>query len=275
MSPSGSPVSLTSWETCSSILPRQERFDAPVSVKNGDFKKFVKNPESGTGGWEAWHDAMDEYFGYDMPSYPLLEVTQMHNASDRNYFTVPVNIMCGSTVCNYDAAHGGGKTEVYLLQFDCSIEDYELYYQYYRSTHLQLSFYIPTESIPWWKLVYAPIACTVPYLDDSFRRIANVVNDSLATGGLKREQKAPGGLGLISFLICLFDAIAYGLCFVPFHYINCNLHFNLNGARTVTSRAIPTRFILLLLISYYFSKVDACTLWMAADHRVGRSRARW
>jgi len=48
VSPSGSPVSLKSWETGSSILPRQERFDALVSVKNGDFKKFVKNPESGT-----------------------------------------------------------------------------------------------------------------------------------------------------------------------------------------------------------------------------------
>ena len=32
---------------CSSFLPRLERFDARVSVQNGDFNFLGKNPESG------------------------------------------------------------------------------------------------------------------------------------------------------------------------------------------------------------------------------------
>ena len=53
VSPAGSPVKLTSWEIGSSILPRLECFDARVSGKNGDFKIFLQNPESGMGAWEA------------------------------------------------------------------------------------------------------------------------------------------------------------------------------------------------------------------------------
>ena len=109
------------------------------------------------------------------------------------------------------------------------------------------------------------IRLVVPYYDDSYRRLADVVNESCRLGGLKREPSCSGGLGLFTFLFAFSVSFGYTLFFLSIRGVVGAVYAGIAGMRMLSSLGTSSRFCLLLLISYCVHNADAVTCYTCYD----------
>ena len=260
----GSPVSLSSGILCSDILSRYGASDARVFK---DFGDFTKKTGFYTAPFEGLWDASKDYEGSTSVGYTFITRARASFMFGGNFSTATEYHLHALSMCYMDVSNGGGAGPYETLLLDFS-EGWNKFSYNVPSTLLTTSLFSRGSESDHASEARSAKRVT-PYYDDSYRRVANIVTDSLLSGGLKKEPRCSGGLGLLSFLCILGISLRSFTVFCGLTAAFYVAKVSATGVRMLASRATPKRVVLLFFIAYCFSNVEAVTCYTCFDQCPG------
>ena len=278
----GSSMSFSTWETCSGFTLHYGRLDALDDKAFGDKKFFGKIPVSDPVAVGGDGRAVTA-FCYDSFTYPYISRAQAMMQLLGNFSGASDYVSQDLTMCQLGASAENGFRLSYdsvwpLHVYSGSVVPYGLYDD---SLLIPFTFNAQSESFGESQQAEYFIRLVVPYYDDSYRRIADVVRRQsvISTsftrmkfsrrGGLKREPSCSGGLGLFTFLFAFSVSFGYTLFFLSIRGVVGAVYAGIAGMRMLSSLGTSSRFCLLLLISYCVHNADAVTCYTCYDQCPG------